>query len=217
MSAQTIGVVGLGYVGLPLAVAFAEAGDSVVALDTDIRKIAAIHRGDSLHRRHLKRAPAGGPHRRDDPLRQAREGRRRHHLRADTPLATASQTWGRCSQPPAACGMFYRPGGWSCSNRPRSPAPRAIISCRSWRSRGSRWGSTSTLHSHPNAWTPVGPTTRCAAPPPNASRSSFPGACRSDRPHGRPLLALGIIVLYVIGLTMPGARSPEVGEVRRRL
>jgi UDP-N-acetyl-D-mannosaminuronate dehydrogenase len=47
MSAQTIGVVGLGYVGLPLAVAFAEAGDSVVALDTDIRKMAAIHRGDS--------------------------------------------------------------------------------------------------------------------------------------------------------------------------
>ena len=47
MSAQTIGVVGLGYVGLPLAVAFAEAGDSVVALDTDVRKIAAIHRGDS--------------------------------------------------------------------------------------------------------------------------------------------------------------------------
>jgi UDP-N-acetyl-D-glucosamine dehydrogenase len=40
-------VVGLGYVGLPLAVAFAEAGDSVVALDTDVRKIAAIHRGDS--------------------------------------------------------------------------------------------------------------------------------------------------------------------------
>ena len=43
----TIGVIGLGYVGLPLAVAFAEAGDRVIALDTDIRKIAAIDRGDS--------------------------------------------------------------------------------------------------------------------------------------------------------------------------
>ena len=26
--------------------------------------------------------------------------------------------------------MFYRPSSWSCSNRPRSPAPRAIISCQ---------------------------------------------------------------------------------------
>jgi UDP-N-acetyl-D-glucosamine dehydrogenase len=43
----TIGVIGLGYVGLPLVVAFAEAGDRVIALDTDIRKIAAIDRGDS--------------------------------------------------------------------------------------------------------------------------------------------------------------------------
>src|SRR6185437_3464751 len=43
----TIGVIGLGYVGLPLAVAFAEAGNHVIALDTDIRKIAAIDRGDS--------------------------------------------------------------------------------------------------------------------------------------------------------------------------
>jgi UDP-N-acetyl-D-glucosamine dehydrogenase len=43
----TIGVIGLGYVGLPLAVAFAENGDNVIALDTDIRKIAAIDRGDS--------------------------------------------------------------------------------------------------------------------------------------------------------------------------
>ena len=41
-SGLTIGVIGLGYVGLPLAVAFAEAGDRVIALDTDIRKIAFI-------------------------------------------------------------------------------------------------------------------------------------------------------------------------------
>jgi len=37
-----IGIVGLGYVGLPLAVAFAEAGDEVVGLDTDSRKIEAL-------------------------------------------------------------------------------------------------------------------------------------------------------------------------------
>jgi UDP-N-acetyl-D-glucosamine dehydrogenase len=45
-SGLTIGVIGLGYVGLPLAVAFVEAGNHVVAFDTDMRKIAAIDRGD---------------------------------------------------------------------------------------------------------------------------------------------------------------------------
>ena len=37
-----IGIVGLGYVGLPLAVAFAEAGCEVIGLDTDVRKIDAV-------------------------------------------------------------------------------------------------------------------------------------------------------------------------------
>jgi UDP-N-acetyl-D-glucosamine dehydrogenase len=37
-----IGIVGLGYVGLPLAVAFAEAGHEVVGLDTDSGKIEAL-------------------------------------------------------------------------------------------------------------------------------------------------------------------------------
>ena len=42
-----VGVVGLGYVGLPLAVAFAEAGDEVVALDLDPLKVTAVAAGDS--------------------------------------------------------------------------------------------------------------------------------------------------------------------------
>jgi UDP-N-acetyl-D-glucosamine dehydrogenase len=44
---MSVGVVGLGYVGLPLAVAFAEAGEDVIAVDLDPRKIAAITAGDS--------------------------------------------------------------------------------------------------------------------------------------------------------------------------
>jgi UDP-N-acetyl-D-glucosamine dehydrogenase len=43
----TVGVIGLGYVGLPLAVAFAEQGCEVVAVDVDPRKIEAIEAGDS--------------------------------------------------------------------------------------------------------------------------------------------------------------------------
>jgi UDP-N-acetyl-D-glucosamine dehydrogenase len=42
-----IGVIGLGYVGLPLAVAFAEAGHEVVGLDTDPRKVESLAAGRS--------------------------------------------------------------------------------------------------------------------------------------------------------------------------
>ncbi|HEY8808748.1 MAG TPA: nucleotide sugar dehydrogenase [Solirubrobacterales bacterium] len=42
-----IGIVGLGYVGLPLAVSFAQAGHDVVGLDADARKIEALGEGRS--------------------------------------------------------------------------------------------------------------------------------------------------------------------------
>jgi UDP-N-acetyl-D-glucosamine dehydrogenase len=43
----SVGVIGLGYVGLPLAVAFAEAGHTVVGLDVDDSKIRAIRESRS--------------------------------------------------------------------------------------------------------------------------------------------------------------------------
>src|SRR5215207_8135018 len=43
----TVGIVGLGYVGLPLAVEFAEAGFSVIGLDTVAAKVDQINRGES--------------------------------------------------------------------------------------------------------------------------------------------------------------------------
>jgi UDP-N-acetyl-D-glucosamine dehydrogenase len=42
-----VGVIGLGYVGLPLAVAFAREGCDVVAVDVDARKVAAVEAGES--------------------------------------------------------------------------------------------------------------------------------------------------------------------------
>jgi UDP-N-acetyl-D-glucosamine dehydrogenase len=42
-----IGIVGLGYVGLPLAVAFAEAGCTVIGVDVDSAKVAALRTGRS--------------------------------------------------------------------------------------------------------------------------------------------------------------------------
>lgn len=44
---ETVGVVGLGYVGLPLAVAFAEAGSKVIGLDVDQSKLTALNAGTS--------------------------------------------------------------------------------------------------------------------------------------------------------------------------
>ncbi len=42
-----VGIIGLGYVGLPLAVAFAEAGHEVIGLDADPRKIESLGAGSS--------------------------------------------------------------------------------------------------------------------------------------------------------------------------
>ncbi|MDQ7025858.1 MAG: nucleotide sugar dehydrogenase [Anaerolineae bacterium] len=42
-----ISVVGMGYVGLPLAVEFAEAGFTVLALDVDTRKVELLNKGES--------------------------------------------------------------------------------------------------------------------------------------------------------------------------
>ncbi len=42
-----IGIVGAGYVGLPLAVAFAEAGEEVLCVDSDAERVAALRAGRS--------------------------------------------------------------------------------------------------------------------------------------------------------------------------
>ncbi|MBJ7596036.1 MAG: nucleotide sugar dehydrogenase [Candidatus Dormibacteraeota bacterium] len=70
-----IGIVGLGYVGLPTAVAYAEAGFTVVGVDTDANRCAAVTRGDS----YIEDVIAAD-------LRRARE---KDRLTAVTSLATA--------------------------------------------------------------------------------------------------------------------------------
>ena len=52
---ETVGVIGLGYVGLPLAVAFAEAGLRVVGVDTDQSKLTELNAGRS----YIEDVPAG--------------------------------------------------------------------------------------------------------------------------------------------------------------
>ncbi len=42
-----VGIIGMGYVGLPLAVALAEEGFTIIGVDIDARKVAALNAGDS--------------------------------------------------------------------------------------------------------------------------------------------------------------------------
>ncbi|WP_373049172.1 nucleotide sugar dehydrogenase [Vulgatibacter sp.] len=51
-----VGVIGLGYVGLPLGMAFAEEGFPTLGLDVDRKKVASINRGES-YIRHIESAP----------------------------------------------------------------------------------------------------------------------------------------------------------------
>jgi len=44
---MNVGIIGMGYVGLPLGVAFAEEGHDVVGLDTSTQRVEAINSGDS--------------------------------------------------------------------------------------------------------------------------------------------------------------------------
>jgi UDP-N-acetyl-D-glucosamine dehydrogenase len=47
LSRMSIGIVGLGYVGLPLAVAFADAGEEVIGVDVAAAKVAGLRAGRS--------------------------------------------------------------------------------------------------------------------------------------------------------------------------
>jgi UDP-N-acetyl-D-glucosamine dehydrogenase len=85
---MSVGVIGVGYVGLPLAVAFAEAGESVVAIDIDEGKVAAIIAGESyvedISSERLRAAGCGAEHRGVDPFRAAGAHGGCADLRADT-------------------------------------------------------------------------------------------------------------------------------------
>jgi UDP-N-acetyl-D-glucosamine dehydrogenase len=47
MASEHLGVVGLGYVGLPLSISFAEAGYAVTGVDVDSRRVEALHARNS--------------------------------------------------------------------------------------------------------------------------------------------------------------------------
>ena len=198
--AMKIGIVGLGYVGLPLAVAFAEAGCDVVGVDVDAGKIAALREGRS----HIEDIPderlparAGALHV-HDALRRAARGRRDPRLRPDAadaqpragPRAAARRRAVAGRRDPARARR-------SSSSRRRSPARRASTSCRCWRSPACARARTSRWRSRPSASTRAAPTTRCARRRRSSAGSRRPAprravavyapsattSCRSPRPR----------------------------------
>ncbi len=80
-----IGVVGLGYVGLPLVLLFSEQKFAITGFDIDIRKIDALNSGQVLHR----------PHQAEDEINGARARASRRPMSTPrsptwTPLSSAS-------------------------------------------------------------------------------------------------------------------------------
>lgn len=53
-----VGVLGLGYVGLPLALRFAEAGLPTLGFDIDPAKVAALQRGETYMKTIVRETPA---------------------------------------------------------------------------------------------------------------------------------------------------------------
>jgi UDP-N-acetyl-D-mannosaminuronate dehydrogenase len=71
-----VGVIGQGYVGLPLALAFREAGFHVTGFDLDPVKVAPIARGES----YIKHIGSGAEVRYCDPCFPVAHPTRKYHL-----------------------------------------------------------------------------------------------------------------------------------------
>ena len=177
--AMKIGIVGLGYVGLPLAVAFCEAGHEVVGVDTDPRE--------------RRRARPRAAHIEDVSAEAlAAVAERFHATTRYAELAKVDAVIDRRAhaahaQPRARPRAADRVGHGARGRAAGGPARGARVhdlpghharaaSCRCSRSPGSPPGATSTSRSRPSASTRAAPTTRCA-PPRRSSAASPTSAC----------------------------------------
>ena len=167
---MAIGVVGLGYVGLPLVVAFAQAGENVIAVDVDQRKIDAARARASPTSRtsppSVLRAVLPQIHA-TTRLRAAGARRGGADLRADA----------ADRQPRAGPAARCRPLAGAGRGRPARPADRARVDDLPGhhpRAAGARAGGpvrpdgrrrTSTSPSPPSGSTRAAPTSRCKNTP----------------------------------------------------
>ena len=166
---MNIGIVGLGYVGLPLAMEFADAGHEVIGVDVDARQ---GRRRCATAARTSRTCPTRGSPRARSAARSA----------PASPTCTAADAVLICVPTPltsnrepelgpllsAARALERRhPRGpdRSCSSRRPSPVRRATTSCRCSRSRACARARTSRSRSRPSASTRAAPTTRSRTTP----------------------------------------------------
>ena len=166
MSLMKVGIIGLGYVGLPLAVAFAEASVDVVGLDVDHRVVEGLARGES--------SVEDVPSERLAPLIGERiEVTTDHAQLADcdaivicVPTPLAHQREPDLAYVDSAARSLAGDPAQGPARRARvddlSRAPPATGSCRSSRSPACAPAATSTSRSRPSASTRAAPTTRSA-------------------------------------------------------
>ncbi len=147
MAARKVGIVGLGYVGLPLGVAFAEAGHEVVGLDADPRKVEALAKAARATSRTSR--PSGSPRsaaaERDRRLRGPEAVRRGDHLRPDAAdqLARAGPHLPGRLHDLARPRCSRRASSWCSSRRPTRARPASGCG-RSSRSRA--WPPATDFH-----------------------------------------------------------------------
>ena len=127
-----VGIIGLGYVGLPLVGAIAGAGFRVVGFDVDAEKVALLNAGRS-YIRHIPDAAIAAlvrsrRFRAVADFAEIAAGRRRADLRADAahppPRARSLLS---SSAPPRRSRRICAAASSSCWNRRHIPAPRASV------------------------------------------------------------------------------------------
>src|SRR3954453_14419253 len=163
---MTVGIVGMGYVGLPLAVAFAQAGHRVVAMDVDSRKVAALERGES----YIEDIPSEDVHAVGDLIAPTtRVGPLAHAdavlLCVPTPLtANREPDLGPLLDATRALARVCAPASSSCSSRLPTPGPRASACFPCSRSPAWRRAATSRWRIRQSA------SIRAASTTPSATR-----------------------------------------------
>jgi hypothetical protein len=110
-----VAIVGLGYVGLPLAETFAWGGYPVLGFDIDAEKVAKLNRGES-YIGHIC------PERVSELV-----GSGRFEATSDPRTCPAS------SAPPGRCDRTCARDSSSCSKAPPTLAPPRTCCCRCWK------------------------------------------------------------------------------------
>ena len=172
-----VGIVGAGYVGLPLAQVFAEAGRQVLLVEIDADRVDAINRGESYVKDVLRgtaTACRSGHAERHLGLRPPPRGGGDPDRIADAAVSPARAGLDRARSSRSRRGS--RRGSSSSWSRRPTPARRESACCRCWSPAASRRARTSTSRSRPSE------STRAARTGPLRTR---PRSSAASRPPAR--------------------------------